>query len=76
MEGWRGLHAHRQYVSGPPRIRLQGVLPTGDLGRGPFGATGPRRLRMSAELYLFGRMFLWFSSIHVSVTEFISNLHL
>jgi len=76
MEGWRRLHAHRQYVSGPPCICLQGILPTGDLGRGPFGASGPCRLRMSAALYSFGLTFLWFPSFHVLVAEYISDHHL
>ena len=50
------IHAHRQYVFGPPRICLQGILPARDLGRGPFDAICPPRV--SATSYLFRHTFV------------------
>jgi len=45
LEGWTRFHAHRQYVSGPSHVCLQGILPTGDLGHGLFDATCRYKLR-------------------------------
>ena len=47
MEDRHGFHGHRQYVPRPPRICLQGILPTGDLGGRPVRLTRPRGPGMS-----------------------------
>ena len=59
VEDRPGMHENRKLLFGPSFLCLQGILPTRNLGCGPFGVTPLSGLILGVSLYLFHHAFVW-----------------